>query len=74
MTNYIHQLIDYKFSIGKLEGHEDIYQIIGHTPPNNILVRESLNNYKRNPDYQELTIKDTSKIKIIRFERVNIDI
>lgn len=74
LTNYIHQLIDYNFSIGKLKGHEDIYQIIGETPPNNILVRESLSNYKKDPIYQELTIKDTNKIKVIRFERVNIEI
>lgn len=73
-SNYIRQLIDYNFQNDKIEGYEDVYQLIGETPSNNILVRESMNRYKKNPEYQELIIKDINKIKVFRIERVNIDL
>ena len=67
--NYIQSLIDFNYEEGKIKGNEDVYMITGETPPNNISIEGSLEQYENNPEEQELTIDDPNKIKILSVER-----
>ena len=61
--NYLQTIFDFNMEEGRINGDEGIYLLIGETAPNNIAIRSSLEQYQNNPEEQELTILDTSKIK-----------
>jgi hypothetical protein len=68
--DFVQSLIDFNYDEGKLNGDESVYLMIGETPPNNILIEASLEQFETNYDEQELTIENPLKIKIISVEKI----
>jgi len=68
--NYIQSIFDFNYENGKINGDEGIWLIIGTTPPNNIAIQNSLEQFQNNPEEQELTIINSNKINIININKV----
>jgi hypothetical protein len=68
--NYIHSIFDFNYDEGKINGDEGVWLIIGSTPPNNIAIQGSLEQFQNNPEEQELMILDSNKIKVKEIKKV----
>ena len=68
--NYIQTIIDFDQEENKINGDEDVYLIIGETPPNNIAIGSSLEQYENNPEEEELTLLNDKIVKIISVKKI----
>lgn len=68
--NYIRSIFDFNYEEGKINGDEGVWLIIGSTPPNNIAIQGSLEQFQNNPEEQELMILDDKKIKVKEIKKV----
>jgi len=63
--NYLQSIIDHNYEMGKINGGENIWLIKAITPPNNVAILSSLEQFNNNPEEEEITIKNDKVIKII---------
>jgi len=68
--NYKQSIIDFNDSMGKLNGDENIWLIKAITPPNNVAVISSLEQFQNNPEEQEITILNDKILKILDISQV----
>lgn len=68
--NYLQSIYDFNMEEGKINGDEGIYLVKAITQPKNITINGSLEQYELNRDEEELTLIDTTKIKILSIEQV----
>lgn len=68
--NFYDSIYDFNRDEGKIEGDEGLWMITAVTPPGNIDIVTSLEQYQNNPEEEELHIDDTVKLKVMRVEKV----
>ena len=56
--------------MGKLNGDENVWLITAMTPPNNVAVISSLEQFQNNPEEQEITILNDKILKVLNITRI----
>jgi hypothetical protein len=69
-SNYIYSIFDFNYEEGYIKGDEGVWLLTASTPPGNIAVEASLEQFQNNPEEQELRIVNTGIIKITDIKKV----
>lgn len=68
--NFYDSIYDFNRDEGKIEGDEGLWMITAVTPPDNIDIVTSIEQYENNPEEEELHIDDTKKLKVVKVKKV----